>query len=516
MACRTTFLLVTAGFLAGYFVPHATPLLSPKQLPAHRRRRLEPSNDALEAEEILAEVNSVVNAPAATAAAGGAAPAAVPDLPATHPFTNQPDWFKFMAYLETKHNPASCVGAHFVAIEDRSLAGIGALLSHFHQTAITLIAQGHAVVFATKLQTNHPHPYANPKLCPAQDWTCFLQPMSKCTHHPGAVITLRDRWPCANYKPETLQELAGLAEPHSRLFYEAAVAAYFMRPNARVRAAELAVREEITLPIARDGNHLSLYIRHGDSANDGRPWIPIRHYAALSQVVEYWEMPGSLGTIFLGSDDRQALADITDHFAHTPGMESMRIAHIPNKYFERLVPDTAARHIRGGIDPDDHAKGVVTPAQARGWDEGTMLLVELRIFASTKAFVGTLNANMNKMAFLLASARHYGDRPQGFLDAAGDTFFGCHDRMRFPKGDWAEYAAKHRDEWLKKECDEKPDKTRGQGMKKECSRLGLATNQAIGCSKHDVGSGKCPLGCRPNKYNRRRRLDSGVRNNTKR
>ena len=457
--CATVVISVIVGVLLGFYAPHST---APSRSQSHASRRLvESSADVAEA---LAEVDLLVATDTALTSAAVSALAAAPN----YAEINRPDWEKFMAYLDEIQNPPSCAGVHLVAIMDRGGVGIGALLSHLHQTAITLLAQGHAVAFFASNATSR-LAYVNPALCPEEDWTCFYRPLSKCTHHPEAIITVRDRWPCAKYDPKALQARAGLARPHARLFYEAAVAAFIMRPNARLGNAERAMREEIRLPLANDAHHLSLYIRHGDSSIDGRPWIPLEQYAAMAEVVEFWDMPG-VATIFLGSDDRRALADVKRHFSHTSALSGARITHIPDKYFVRLLPGAAARHIHGGVNPADDAN---TAAEAAGWDEGTVLLVQLHIFASTRGFIGTLSANMNKMAFLLASARHYGDRPQGIWDAAGDTFFGCHDRMSFPKGDWAEYAAKHRDEWLEAECAEKPQQMWEQGLQKECTRLGV-------------------------------------------
>ena len=378
------------------------------------------------------------------------------------------DWERFMAWIESVQNPPLCSGAKFVVIGDPGGVGIGALASHFHQTFITLLAQGNAMMFDTK----NAHSYADPALCAAQDWTCFFKPLTKCRHNPGAVLKRRDRWPCASYDPTKLQDLAGLAKPHSRLFYEAAVAAYFMRPNARLLAAEAALREEMSIPASGDANHLSLYIRHGDSAHDGRPWIPLEHYAALAEVVEYWNMPG-VATIFLGSDDRKAITDLKEHFANAKwGLSGARITHIPDKYFLKMnIAEAAARQIDATTAK---LKGQTTPAAAKGWDEGTLLLVQTRIFAATRGVIGTLSANMFKMVFLLASARSQGERPPAVWDAIGNTFFGCHDRMRFPKGDWTQYATKNRDVWLRNECAMKPksEHAREGGLIQECTRLG--------------------------------------------
>ena len=50
-------------------------------------------------------------------------------------------------------------------------------------------------------------------------------------------------------------------------------------------------------------------------------------------------------------------------------------------------------------------------------------------------------------------------------------------RANFPQGDWAQYAAKNRDMWLRNECAMKPPtvgedpNAREGGLKKECERL---------------------------------------------
>ena len=81
------------------------------------------------------------------------------------------------------------------------------------------------------------------------------------------------------------------------------------------------------------------------------------------------------------------------------------------------------------------------------------------------------------MVFLLASARSQGERPPGVWDAIEDIFFGCKMRANFPQGDWAQYAAKNRDMWLRNECAMKPPtvgedpNAREGGLKKECERL---------------------------------------------
>ena len=282
-------------------------------------------------------------------------------------------------------NPPSCSGAKFVEITDWGGAGIGSLASCFHQTFITLLAQGNAAMF----DVTHKISFADPALCDAQDWTCFFKPLTKCRHNPGVVLTYHDRICCNKANPTKLQDLAGLAQPHSRRFYEAAVAAYFMRPNARLLAAEAALREEINLPASGDANHLSLYIRHGDSGNDGRAWIPLEHYAALAEVVEYWNMPG-VATIFLGSDDRKAITNLKEHFAKASvhdGLSGVRITHIPDKYFLSLSNDfvrsdrSVAREMKSIIAK---MEGQTSPASAKGWDEGTVLLVQVRIFAATE------------------------------------------------------------------------------------------------------------------------------------
>jgi hypothetical protein len=328
----------------------------------------------------------------------------------------------------------------------------------------------------------HTISFADPALCAAQDWTCFFKPLTKCRHNPGVVLTYRNRDACASYDPTKLQDLAGLAQPHSRRFYEAAVAAYFMRPNARLLAAEAALREEINLPASGDANHLSLYIRHGDSGNDGRAWIPLEHYAALAEVVEYWNMPG-VATIFLGSDDRKAITNLKEHFAKTSprGHHALRITHIPDKYFLSLSNDfvrsdrSVAREMKSIIAK---MEGQTSPASAKGWDEGTVLLAQVRIFAATHGVIGTMSANEFKIVFLLASARSQGEHPPGVWDAIGDTYFGCNMQRRFPHGDWAQYAAKNRDQWLRNECAMKPPtvgedpNAREGGLEKECKRLG--------------------------------------------
>ena len=390
------------------------------------------------------------------------------------------DWERLMAWIDSVQNPPSCSGAKFVEIRDRGGQGIGSLATCVHQSFIMLLAQGNAAMF----DMTHKISFADPALCAAQDWTCFFKPLTKCRHNPGVVLTYRNRDACASYDPTKLQDLAGLAQPHSRRFYEAAVAAYFMRPNARLLAAEAALREEINLPASGDANHLSLYIRHGDSGNDGRAWIPLEHYAALAEVVEYWNMPG-VATIFLGSDDRKAVKDLKEHFANKQavhdGLSGVRITHIPDKYFLSLSNDfvrsdrSVAREMKSIIAK---MEGQTTPASAKGWDEGTVLLAQVRIFAATQGVIGTMSANEFKVVFLLASARSQGEHPPGVWDAIGDTYFGCNMQRRFPHGDWAQYAANNRDQWLRNECAMKPPtvgedpNAREGGLEKECKRLG--------------------------------------------
>ena len=144
--------------------------------------------------------------------------------------------------------------------------------------------------------------YANPEVCATRDFTCFFEPLTSCRNSSETLNVVKQtlRFPCAVFDPNVLRVRAGLKHSHSRLFYEAGAAAYLLRPNSRLRAAYATLRTEMNI---REQQTLSVYVRHGDSEADGRPYVRLGHYADLAKMVAYWHLPDDVDTLFFGSDD---------------------------------------------------------------------------------------------------------------------------------------------------------------------------------------------------------------------
>jgi hypothetical protein len=390
------------------------------------------------------------------------------------------DWQRYIAWIHSVQHPPSCAERlQFVEIKVADGSGLGSQIVKFNNAFLEALVRGKGVMFSDKSKVI----YVEKRVCPSQMWTCYFQPLvtDSCRQQ---ILTTRRAFKrgstCANIDTNKLQKLAGLERPHSRLFYEAGALAYLMRPNSRLVKAEQEIRDEIKLPIT--STTLSIYIRNGDSHRDGRPYIPLQQYAEMAVMVSLWDIP-KLDNIYVGSDDARATEVVRSYFK-SKSVRRMgnslfwytKVVEIPDKYFmprelnhpvARLIAGSAAGWGEAGHDP---ASAV---SRDKGWDEGIILLVQIRIMAQSIGFIGSLGGNMNRLVFLLAAATNNGNRPRRSWDALGDTFQGCKYRGRFPYGDWANHVTKSRDKWFKQECNLKAPDKREAPLKKECERVGI-------------------------------------------
>ena len=248
--------------------------------------------------------------------------------------------------------------------------------------------------------------YANKRLCPARDLSCYFEPFSGCADAVAAAERPLKEARTKKTPPGLAAALGaklGLRRPRDTWWLRKELTRYIFRPNANTTAMLGRVKREMALPGDASARLLALHVRRGDKRDlgakeRGEPFSDAMYVAAARALAD--EM-GASG-VLLASSEPSTLERLPALLAPLPTYV------MPEKYFVRVPEGKTPHQVVEGTRQDEESDE----------DEGRSQVVQQLVLASAAGFVGTTTSNFGGLVTKLLGMRD--ETPAAFdLSCAG-------------------------------------------------------------------------------------------------
>ena len=317
---------------------------------------------------------------------------------------------KFRRYMRSIQNPRVCEPAGMRGWKGWP-HGLGSTLHVMRNYFLLSMHKGYAFD-----PSGGKSPYVSRNRCRSGSALCWFESPTNCSglNRNGSLRSDSHTLAhpaygpeCPAFDPAVFQKAANLSRGYPIAFYASLLMQHLTRPNPELTRFTEMLRAEINF---KPGRTLGVHIRLGDKCNgrngDNVKCIPVQAYA---NAIRCLARAKGYQRVFLGSDNLTTFATLSKllkgHVNH--------VVQIPSGYFQE--------------DPQFYSKPKLRANQQNGgsaWDEGMVLLAQIRFFAECDGFLGTLSSNLGRLVYELAVVKSSGD-PIEFYDMDGNPYMIC-------------------------------------------------------------------------------------------
>jgi len=297
------------------------------------------------------------------------------------------DSARLQAFLMTRQHPANCATRRVFVFKDWR-NGLGAQLSSLLGSWTALLSDGEPADGAAVLTASGGMRYANKRLCPQRDLSCYFEPLSSC---PPVSLSKARAVKTPPAVAVDLSHLLGLRRERDTWWLRKELIKYIFRLNRNTSNMLNRVTEEMQLGKGANtqlSDLVGLHVRRGDKkdlgAKDrGEPFPDAMYVIATKAVAAEINAKG----VLLASSEPQTLRTLPQQLL------PLTTYVMPAKYFV---------HVPNGHTPH---KVVEATQSISSQDEGRSQIVQLLLLARTAAFVGTITSNFGGLVTKLMGMR---------------------------------------------------------------------------------------------------------------